>query len=135
MDLEALRLAESFFAGQPELLPAVRALLLGALDRWPAAEIVTQRSQVSLRDPRPFCALSTHIRFPRDRMPSPRYVTLSLFLPRPLEDLRGGAAVEPYPGRWTCHLPLFSPEDLDGDLWAWMEEARQFRNPPVTVRN
>ena len=128
--LEQLRLAEAFFAEQPELLPVVRALLLGALDRWPAAEIVTQKSQVGLRDPRPFCALSTHIRFPRRRGPEAPYVTLSLFLPRPLPDLRGGAAVEPYPGRFTNHLPLSSPADLDGSLWAWMEEARQFRNPP-----
>ena len=127
--LEALRLAEEFFAGKPELLPAVRALLLEALDRWPSAEIVTQKSQVGLRDPRPFCALSTHIRFPRQRVPDPHYVTLSLFLPRPLADLRGGAAAEPYPGRWTNHLPLFSPEDLDGELWDWLEEARRFRNP------
>ena len=127
--LEALRLAEEFFAGKPELLPTARAFLLGALERWPDAEIVTQKSQVSLRAPHPFCALSTHVRFPRQRVPDPRYVTLSLFLPRPIPDLRGGAAVEPYPGRWTNHLPLLSPEDLDGALWAWVEEARRFRNP------
>ena len=69
-------------------------------------------------------------RFPRRRGPEAPYVTLSLFLPRPLPDLRGGAAVEPYPGRFTNHLPLSSPADLDESLWAWMEEARQFRNPP-----
>ena len=127
--LEQLRLAEAFFAGGPGLWETVRPLLLGALDRWPSAEIVTQKSQVGLRDPRPFCALSTHIRFPRQRVPEPRYVTLSLFLSRPLPDLRGGAAAEPYPGRFTNHIPLFSPADLDGALWAWLEEARQFRNP------
>ena len=58
MDLEALRLAEAFFARKPEALPSVRAFLPGALERWPETEIVTQKSQVGLRDPRPYCALT-----------------------------------------------------------------------------
>ena len=124
--LEQPRLAEAFFAEQPELLPVVRALLLGALDRWPAAEIVTQKSQVGLRDPRPFCALSTHIRFPRRRGPGAPYVTLSLFLPRPLPDLRGGAAVEPYPGRWTNHILLTREDQVDEELLRWLREAWDF---------
>ena len=77
--LESLRLAEAFFAERPELLATVRAFLTEAWERWPETEVVTQKSQVTLRGPRPFCALSTHIRFPR--MPGPCYVTLSLFLP------------------------------------------------------
>lgn len=127
-DLESLRLAEEFFARRPEVLPTVRAFLSGALERWPEAQIITQKSQVTLRGPRPFCALSLHVRFSRQRVPDPNYVTLSLFLPRPLADLRGGAAAEPYPGRFTNHLPLFSPRDLDDELWAWVNEARRFRN-------
>ena len=58
MELETLRLAEAFFARKPEALPSVRAFLLGALERWPESEIVTQASQVGLRDPRPYCALT-----------------------------------------------------------------------------
>ena len=66
MDLEALRLAEAFFARKPEALPSVRAFLLGALERWPETEIVTQKSQVGLRDPRPYCALSGAVHQPSD---------------------------------------------------------------------
>ena len=100
--LESLRLAEAFFAERPELLSTVRAFLTEAWERWPETEVVTQKSQVTLRGPRPFCALSTHIRFPR--MPGPCYVTLSLF------------------------LPLFHPVDLDTQLWGWVAEAQAFRN-------
>ena len=25
------------------------------------------------------------------------------------------------------HMPLFRPEDLDAELWAWVEQARAFR--------
>ena len=133
--LESLHLAEDFFASRLELLPVARAFLHGALERWPDVEIVSQKSQVSLRAPHPFCALSTHIRFPRQWVPARPYVTLSLFLPRPLADLRGGAVIEPYPGRFTNHVPLFSPDCLNEELWQWAEEARQFRNSPVSRSN
>ena len=122
--LESLRLAEAFFAERPELLSTVRAFLTETWERWPETEVVTQKSQVTLRGPRPFCALSTHIRFPR--MPGPCYVTLSLFLPRSLPDLRGGMAVEPYPGRWTNHILITRPEEVDVELMEWLREAHNF---------
>ena len=83
MDLEALRLAEAFFARKPEALPSVRAFLSGALDRWPGTEVVTQKSQVGLRDPRPYCALTAPGKRVKGR--ATPGALLSLFLPRPLE--------------------------------------------------
>ena len=35
-------------------------------------------------------------------------------------------AVEPYPGRWTHHVMLNRPEDLDGAVRAWLAEAYDF---------
>lgn len=125
-NLEALRLAEAFFAGKPEALPGVRAFLLGALERWPDAEITVQKSQVGLRDPRPFCALTKPGKHVRGR-PTPGAI-LSLFLPRPLEAESLIMAVEAYPGRFTNHLALpVDPAEFDGDLWNWTAEARRFR--------
>ena len=126
MDLEALRRAEAFFAEKPEALPSVRAFLLGALERWPGAEIAVQKSQVGLRDPRPFCALTAPGKRVRGRaVPG---AVLSLFLPRPLESDWLILAVEAYPGRFTNHLVLpADPGELGGDLWAWTAEARRFR--------
>lgn len=124
MDLEALRLAEEFFSQKLEYLPVVRAFLLGALERWPETEIVTQRSQVGLRDPRPYCALwpPTH-----GGIKNRNCVVLSLFLPERLDSPRVAAAVEPYPGRWTTHFCLRTEAELDGELWAWTAQARRFR--------
>ena len=126
MDLEALRLAENFFQSRkPEAVPAVRAFLTGALERWPEAEIVTQKSQVGVRCPRPFCALwvpGTHVR----GRATPG-AAISLFLPRPLQTERLIMAVEPYPGRFTNHLVLSTPEEVDEALWAWAAEAKRFR--------
>ena len=125
MDLEALRLAEEFFAANdPEVLSILRPLLLGALDRWPEVQIVTQKSQVGLSDPRPFCAMYPP-RAAKDR--KTHALGFSLFLPRPVDSPRIAMTVEPYPGRWTNHMVLSSPEDLDEELWQWMAEARRFR--------
>ena len=125
MELEALRLAEEFFAAKdPEVLAILRPLLLGALERWPEVQIVTQRSQVGFRDPRPFCALYP----PRAaKVRKAHALGFSLFLPRPVDSPRIAMTVEPYPGRWTNHMVLSSPEDLDEELWQWMAEARRFR--------
>jgi len=125
MDLEALRLAEAFLSRKPEALPGARAFLLGALERWQSADVVTQKSQVGLRDPRPFCALTLPGKHVRGR--ATPGAMLSLFLPRPLETELLIVAVEPYPGRFTNHLVLPDPEDFDEDLWAWTAEARRFR--------
>jgi len=125
MDLEALRLAEAFLAKKPAALPGARAFLLGALERWPETEAVTQKSQVGLRDPRPYCALWLPGKHVKGR-PTPG-AALSLFLPRPLETEWLIMAVEAYPGRFTNHLVLPEPEDLGEDLWAWTAEARRFR--------
>lgn len=125
MDLEALRLAEDFFAAKdPYTLDILRPLLWGALERWPEVQIVTQKSQVGLRDPRPFCAIYPP-RAAQDR--KAHALGFSLFLPRPLSSSRISMAVEPYPGRWTNHMVLSSPEDVDAELWQWMTEARRFR--------
>ena len=126
MNLEALRMAEDFFARKPEALPSVRAFLLGALERWPDTEIVTQKSQVGLRDPRPYCALTAPGKHVKGR--ATPGALLSLFLPRPLETELLLLAVEAYPGRFTNHLVLpVDPEDFPPDLWDWAAGARRFR--------
>lgn len=125
MDLEALRLAEAFLSKKPEALPGAMAFLLGALERWPSAQVVTQKSQVGLRDPRPFCALTLPGKHVKGH-PTPG-AQLSLFLPRPLETDLLILAVEAYPGRFTNHLALPEPDGFCEELWAWTAEARRFR--------
>ena len=42
------------------------------------------------------------------------------------ESPRIAVATEPYPNRLTHHVLAVSPEDIDGELMAWIEESHQF---------
>ena len=48
-------------------------------------------------------------------------MTFGLF--RWVEDPRIAVAVEPYPNRWTHHVVLSDPAQVDSQLMAWLEEA------------
>ena len=43
-------------------------------------------------------------------------------------------AVEPYPGRWTHHILVRTPEEIDGELLAWIDEAYAFANAKGQMR-
>ena len=57
--------------------------------------------------------------------PSP-YLTVSFGLSHPLENPRVDAKTEPYPNRWTHHLLLSGPEEIDAELMGWLREAYLF---------
>ena len=40
------------------------------------------------------------------------------------------AAAEPYPNRWTHHVPVATPAELDGELLDWLEQAYAFGQRP-----
>ena len=41
-------------------------------------------------------------------------------------DPRVAVAVEPYPNRWTHHVLVERPEEIDGELMGWLQEAWTF---------
>ena len=45
---------------------------------------------------------------------------ISFGLGRQVADPRIAVAAEPYPGRWTHHVVLSRPEELDETLLAWL---------------
>lgn len=45
---------------------------------------------------------------------------------RPLNSPRSAVSVEPYPGRWTNHILITRPEEVDGELMEWLREAHNF---------
>lgn len=110
----------AFFAGHPEALALwlrLKARLADALDTYC---IRAGRTQLSLYSGCMFACLS----FPRRAQGG--CLLLTLGLPFRLESPRVWQVVEPYPGRWTHHIPLAGENDLDDELMEWLSAAQKF---------
>ncbi len=113
-----------YFDGKPAEL-ALYETLYQAMDRaFPESSVRVQKSQISFYDRHLYAAASLPVRRKKDW---PRECLLVTFgLVRREADPRIAVAVEPYPNRWTHHVVVSRPEEIDGQLLAWLEEARDF---------
>lgn len=111
-----------------ETVPGALALY-APLEDWlltarPNAVIKVQKTQISFYDRHLFaCASFMRLR-PKAMLPDP-YLVVSFGLSYPLEDPRV-LAVQPYPNRWTHHVLLSAPEQVDEQLLGWLQEAAEF---------
>ena len=95
-----------FFQRSPAALALYQALLRRMVPRFPQTALRVQKTQISFYDRHLFAAVS---------------------LPRSARQFGPEAAVvEPYPGRFTHHIPLRREADLDAALLGWLREARDF---------
>ena len=109
-----------FFDGRPDALALYQTLAQQLDAAFPQASAKVQETQISFYGPRLFAMVS----LPR-RKRDPGLV-VSFGLGRRESSPRIGMAVEPYPGRWTHHVPVTAPEQLDGELLGWLREAWDF---------
>ena len=109
-----------FFDGKPEALALYQELCRRMDGAFPEASVKVQKSQISFYSPRLFAMAS----LPR-RKRDPGLV-VSFGLGRREPSPRIAVAVEPYPGRWTHHVPVTGEDQLDGELLGWLREARDF---------
>lgn len=114
-----------FFEKDPAVLPIYEAFEARTLAEVENVSIRVQKTQITFTNPRVFAAVSfLPVRKKAER--PEHYLTLTLGLNRRLDSPRVDAASEPYPTRWTHHLLLSSPEEIDGELAAWVKEAAAF---------
>ncbi|MGN0764481.1 MAG: DUF5655 domain-containing protein [Aristaeellaceae bacterium] len=105
-----------FFDKAPELLPLYAALEEAILARCPDAQVLVMKSQIAFTVARRFAFASLR----------GRRLIVTFGLPYRVESPRIWQAVEPYPNRWTHHVILRSPEEIDGTLLGWIGEAWNF---------
>ena len=105
-----------FFDKAPELLPLYAALEDAILTRCPDAQALVMKSQIAFTVARRFAFASLR----------GRRLIVTFGLPQRVESPRIWQAVEPYPNRWTHHVILRTPEEIDDTLLGWMEEAWRF---------
>ena len=112
----------AFLGGDPRKIAIFEAYEGAVLSCGESAMRVT-KTQVSWGNPFLFAMLS-HPRRAADRRAGALLATFGLH--RRLDSPRILQAVEPYPGRWTHHLLLARPEEVDGEVAAWLAEAWAF---------
>ena len=113
-----------YFSDHPEEL-ALYAGVFPALEAaFPEARVKVQKSQISFYGKHLFAMVSIPVR--RKKGWPEHCLLLSFGLGRRENDSRIAVATEPYPGRWTHHFLLSAPEDLDGPMLAWVQEAYAF---------
>ncbi len=109
-----------FFQKKPDSLPLYERFAAMTREAFPDAAVKVAKTQISYSDGCGFAFVS----LPRRKAETG--FLLSLGLPRRLDSPRVSLAVEPYPGRWTVHIPLSGPAALDGELFSWLSQARDF---------
>ena len=117
----------AFFEAQkhPEALPLYEALEGRILAEVDGVRIKVQKSQITFYNRRLFaCASFARVR--RKAELPPCWLVVTVGLARRLDSPRVAVATEPYPGRWTHHIVISDPAEVDDELMSWVREAAAF---------
>lgn len=114
-----------FFEKHPDALPIYKAFEQRVFSEIEDVHMKVQKTQISFSNRRLFaCASFLGVRRAKDR-PEP-FLVITFGLDHRVDSPRIDAVSEPYPNRWTHHVLISSPEEVDGELAAWVLEAARF---------
>lgn len=114
-----------FFDKNPAALPLWEAFE-GRLARTVGQYTIrVQKTQITYSNRYVFACVS-FLKVRKAAQRPPVYIVITFGLPRRVESPRIDAAVEAYPGRWTHHILISGPEEIDDELMTWVEEAYSF---------
>lgn len=114
-----------FFSKHPGALPLYERFERLILAEMDGVSVKVQKTQITFANRHQFACVSfLPARRAKDRPEN--YITVTLGLNRRLDSPRVDKVSEPYPGRWTHHLLIASPEEIDGELMDWAREAAAF---------
>lgn len=108
-----------FFSAQPALLP-LYAALAEASSRYPDVTVRVQKTQITYVHRYVFLCASIR------RVKGAARLVVTFGLPHRVDSPRIWQAVEPYPNRWTHHVLVSAPGEVDTELLAWLDEAYAF---------
>ena len=114
-----------FFQEHSGALPLYERLEERVLAEIPDATVRVQKTQISFSNKYLFaCASLARLRKKKD-LPEP-YLVVTFGLGEKLESPRIEIATEPYPNRWTHHVLISKPEEIDNELMVWIQQAAAF---------
>lgn len=114
-----------FFDGHMDALPLYEALVARIEAEIGEMRIKVQKSQISFYQKHLFACVS-FLRVRRKKDCPESYIVVTFGLSHRVMSPRIDVATEPYPNRWTHHLLLSQPEEIDAELMAWLKEAAEF---------
>ena len=115
----------SFFDGHMAAIPLYEAFAGALLERFPATSLQVRKTQVTFSNRHVYACVSFARVKKKVELPDP-YLVVTLGLPYALASDRVAVKTEPYPGRWTTHIVVGAPTELDGELWEWVRQAYEF---------
>ena len=113
-----------YFDQKPQEAALYEALFQRLCGAVPDASVKVQKSQISFYGRPLFAAASIPVRRKRSWPEHCLLVTFGLAFR--LDSPRIAVAVEPYPNRWTHHVVIDRPEQLDEELMGWVRDAYDF---------
>ena len=113
-----------FFDGRPLELSLYQTLSARMEAAFPETLVKVQKSQISFYNKHLFAAASLPLRR-RKGWPT-ECLLVTIGLPYRLTSPRVAVAVEPYPNRWTHHVPVAQEGEIDEELLRWLREAYDF---------
>ncbi|MGN1027713.1 MAG: DUF5655 domain-containing protein [Faecousia sp.] len=114
-----------FFGEHMDALPIYERLEDAISSRIPDVKIKIAKTQITFANKRGFAFVSFNpCRKAKDRPAV--WLTVTFGLGYRKESSRIDAATEAYPGRWTHHVMVGSPDEINEELLDWIQEAAAF---------
>ena len=107
-----------FFDRAPLALSLFELLYEQAMARWSSSTLRVQKTQITFSDPRGYLFASR----PRRRGGG---LMVTFGLSAPLQSPRLFAVANPAPGRYTHHVQVADPADIDEQLMQWIEWSHE----------
>lgn len=114
-----------FFDKHQSALPIYEAFREKLYLKYPETQMRVQKTQITFSNKHVFACISLARVKKKAELPDP-YLVITLGLPVPIESERAAVKTEPYPGRWTNHIVVGSPKELDAELFSWVRQAYVF---------
>lgn len=114
-----------FFDGHTAAIPLYEAFAEMLFQRFPETSMRVQKTQITFSNRHVYACVSFVRVKKKAELPDP-YLVLTLGLPYALGSGRVAVKTEPYPGRWTTHIVVGTPAELDDELWGWVSQAYEF---------
>ena len=114
-----------FFGEHVDALPIYERLEKRILTQIPDVKIKVAKTQITFSKRNGFAFVSFNpCRRAKDRPAV--WMTVTFGLGYRKESPRIDVATQPYPGRWTHHVIVGTPDEIDEELLGWIKEAAAF---------